>query len=210
VKRAVLFDYDDTLVRTRESKYLALQAVARRHYGLELPSEHIDAHWGCPYQELFRALFGAVEHDTARAIARYEALDAQFPLHAYPDARRVLDALARTSLVGIVTAASRGRVEEQLVALGLREPVSLLQTAEDTSFHKPDPRVFEPALAELSRRGIERSAITYVGDSLRDHAAARGAGITFWGVLRGTTSEQDFESLGVSVVPSLEALLEVI
>ncbi len=210
MQRAVLFDYDDTLVRTRESKYLALQAVALRHYELELSTERLDEHWGAPYQELFQSLFSAVEQDIGRAIARYEALDAEFPLQPYPDARRVIDHLARRSLVGVVTAASRSRVEAQLAAFDLREPLSLLQTAEDTSFHKPDPRVFEPALAELERRGIPRSAVTYVGDSLRDHAAARDAGLAFWGILRDTTSREDFERHHVNVVPSLEALLDVL
>lgn len=31
---AILFDYDDTLVRTQECKFAALRAVAERHYAL--------------------------------------------------------------------------------------------------------------------------------------------------------------------------------
>jgi HAD superfamily hydrolase (TIGR01549 family) len=210
MRRAVLFDYDDTLVGTRACKYLALQAVAQRHYRVELSTARIDEHWGAPYEQLFRSLFAAFEPDIGRAIAHYEALDAEFPLHAYPDAERVLHAFAERSLVGIVTAASRARVEQQLTSFRLIRPLSLLQTAEDTPFHKPDPRVFDPTLAELARRGIERSAVTYVGDSLRDYAAARDAGLAFWGVLGRTTSQEEFERLGVNVVPSLDALLDVV
>ncbi len=210
MRRAVLFDYDDTLVGTRECKYLALQAVAKRHYRVELSAARIDEHWGAPYEQLFHSLFGAFETNIERAIAHYEALDAEFPLHAYPDAEHVLHALAERFVVGIVTAASRTRVAQQLTSFGLLQPLSLLQTAEDTSFHKPDPRVFEPALAKLAELGVDRRSITYVGDSLRDYAAARDAGLTFWGVLRGTTSQEEFQRLGVNVVPSLEALLGVI
>ncbi|MEO8901112.1 MAG: HAD hydrolase-like protein [Polyangiaceae bacterium] len=85
--QAVLFDYDDTLVRTRQCKYLALQALAQREYGFELTSARLDEHWGIAYLELFRRLFGAVEPDIARAITRYEALDAEFPMSAYPDTK---------------------------------------------------------------------------------------------------------------------------
>ena len=66
--KAVLFDYDDTLVRTRLCKYRALQAVGSRYYGIELLDADIDLHWGVAYEALFQNLFGAVEEDVRRAM----------------------------------------------------------------------------------------------------------------------------------------------
>jgi phosphoglycolate phosphatase-like HAD superfamily hydrolase len=95
--KAVLFDYDDTLVQTRRCKYRALGALGSRHYSLELTDAGIDRHWGIAYHELFRALFGAVEPDLSLAISRYEALDGEFAMTAYPETRSTLTALPTTS-----------------------------------------------------------------------------------------------------------------
>ncbi|MGC4095091.1 MAG: HAD-IA family hydrolase [Polyangiaceae bacterium] len=204
---AVLFDYDDTLVQTRLCKYRALRALGSRHYGLQLSDAEIDRHWGIAYVELFRQLFGAVEPQLERAIQRYEALDAEFSMTAYPEALPVLRALASRMPIGIVTAAGRSIVERQLNLLGF-PPLAVLQTAEDTPHHKPDPRVFAPALACLRALGVESARVHYVGDSLKDFEAARGAGLTFVGILRGTTRPEEFAAAGAETVESLDALLE--
>ena len=205
---AVLFDYDDTLVQTRQCKYQALQALAQRHYGFELSAAELDEHWGIAYLELFRRLFGAVEHDIDRAVKRYEELDAEFAMRAFPDTRRVLAALSERHLIGIVTAAGRSIVERQLRELGIdASMLVLLQTAEDTPHHKPDPRVFEPALAVLAQRGTVPESVTYVGDSLKDYFAARDAGLRFFGILRGTTTQRAFVDAGARTIDSLDELL---
>jgi phosphoglycolate phosphatase-like HAD superfamily hydrolase len=207
--RAILFDYDDTLVRTRQCKYAALRAVASRHYGFELSASELDRHWGVAYRALFQALFGGVESDLERAIRFYEALDGEFAITAYPETQRVLGALLERGPVGIVTAAGRSIALGQMERLGFPlARLAMVQTAEDTPFHKPDPRVFEPAIAAVERLGVGRDGITYVGDSLADFEASRGAGLAFVGVLRGTTSAEAFALAGATVVESLDELLE--
>ena len=206
--RAFLFDYDDTLVQTRQCKFRALQALATRNYQLELSDAELDRHWGVAYGELFQRLFGAVEPDLSRVISAYEALDSEFEMTAYEESLRVLEALQVRHLVGVVTAAGRSIVERQMSRLGFAVTgLVLLQTAEDTPHHKPDPRVFEPALRELAKHGVGAGDTTYVGDSLKDFHAARDAGLGFVGVLRGTTSKREFSEAGATTVESLDALL---
>ncbi|MEO8901113.1 MAG: HAD family hydrolase [Polyangiaceae bacterium] len=119
-----------------------------------------------------------------------------------------LTSLGERHLVGIVTAAGRNIVERQLHALGIdAASLAVLQTAEDTPHHKPDPRVFEPALAKLAQRGVPPASVTYVGDSLNDYRAARDAGLQFLGILRGTTTEQAFHDAGARTIDSLAELL---
>jgi len=207
--KAVLFDYDDTLVQTRQSKYRALRALGSRHYSLDLTDADVDRHWGIAYEALFRALFGAVEPDLALAISRYEALDDEFPMIAYPDTLHTLTAFAERGLIGVVTAAGRSIVKRQMRELNFPlARLAVLQTAEDTPHHKPDPRVFAPATAALIKLGVELSQTSYVGDSLKDYQAARDAGMRFVGVLRGTTSAQEFAAAGAETVESLDALLD--
>lgn len=209
--QAVLFDYDDTLVQTKESKFAALRAIAVRHYELHLTDEAIRAHWGIPYQQLFRNLFGRVETDVARVIRLYEAVNDEFPIEPYPEALNVLRQLGERVAVGIVTSAGRAIVARQLGRIGIAlEELAVFQTADDTSIHKPDPRVFEPALERLAAKGIARTSVLYVGDSLRDFEAARGAGLDFRGVLRGTTSALEFEAARAPYLKDLGALVDLV
>ena len=206
--KAVLFDYDDTLVDTRTCKYAAIKEVARRHYDSVLTDLQIDQYWGIAYRQLFERLFVHLDNDVDRVILRYEELDEAFAMTAFGDTRRTLDALLVEYHVGIVTAAGRTLVERQLRRLELPvERLAVLQTAEDTLHHKPDPRVFEPALARLFELGVQRQHVTYVGDSLNDFAAARDAGLSFFGILRGTTSRADFERAGARTLEALDDLL---
>ncbi|HWO11704.1 MAG TPA: HAD family hydrolase [Polyangiaceae bacterium] len=209
--QAILFDYDDTLVQTKECKFAALRAIAQRHYALTLSDEVIREHWGVAYEQLFRALFGAVEADVARVIARYEAVNDEFPIAPYPEVLGVLRRLRQRVAIGIVTSAGRALAARQLERIGLApSELSVFQGADDTPLHKPDPRVFEPALAVLAARNISRDAVLYVGDSLRDFAAARGAGLDFIGVLRGTTTPREFEAAGARYCRDLEALIPLL
>lgn len=207
--RAVLFDYDDTLVQTKEAKFLALRALGQRFYGKELTDADIWPHWGVAYERLFQALFGDVEMSIARAITRYESLDAEFPITPYPDALNVLKTLQASVPVGIVTSAGRSVVVPQLRRMGFDlEALALVQTAEDTSVHKPDPAVFAPALATLGALGIRPAELLYVGDSLRDFDAARSAGLMFRGVRHGTTTRREFAEAGAKCIDGLAHLVD--
>jgi len=87
--------------------------------------------------------------------------------------------------IGIVSNAS-GQIEGILatqgvcqVGLGAGVPVSVVIDSHVVGYAKPDPRVFEPALAVLASQGItDRSRIGYVGDSfINDVAGAAAAGL---------------------------------
>lgn len=207
--RAVLFDYDDTLVRTRQCKFAAIVALAERHYRAELPIARIEALWGIPYRELFARLFEGLDSDTDLVIERYEALNAEFPIVAYEDAVETIEALlARHLHVGVVTSAG-DIARRQMVAVGIPlERLAVLQTASDTPHHKPDPRVFVPALAQLRERDVPADATVYVGDSLNDYRAAHGAGLRFVGVHGRTTELVEFQRFGVQSVASLRELAD--
>jgi phosphoglycolate phosphatase-like HAD superfamily hydrolase len=207
-RRAVLFDYDDTLVQTRACKYRAIQAMAERHYGARIAAEVIDQHWGVPYEALFRRLFAQLDADLERVIRRYEALDDEFPIVPYIDAIATLEALlARELAIGVVTSAGE-IVFAQMAAVGIPfARFAFVQTARDTAYHKPDPRVFAPALEKLEVLGIAADAITYVGDSLSDYHAAQAAGLAFLGIHDRTTEASAFAEAGARSLPSLAALL---
>jgi phosphoglycolate phosphatase-like HAD superfamily hydrolase len=85
-----------------------------------------------------------------------------------------------------------------------------IQTEDDTIYHKPDSRVFEPALKWLTKEKIQPGEVIYVGDSLNDMRAAIDAGLQFLGVQTGLTSLEEFQqnqSSGIQQLIELTRLL---
>jgi phosphoglycolate phosphatase len=207
--RAIVFDYDDTLVQTKRTKYQAIQALGERYYHIALTPAMIDAHWGSPHTEFYAQLFKSVETDLTTLLERRQLLSDEFPNLAYEDAREVLEYLIGRYPIGLVTASGREMLDSELLYLEL--PVQqflFVQTSEDTLYHKPDPRVFDLTKARLHALGISPAETLYVGDSLKDLQAARGAQFQFVGIGHITTNPDDFDAEGASWVPNLSALMQ--
>jgi phosphoglycolate phosphatase-like HAD superfamily hydrolase len=209
--RLVSFDYDDTLVRTRECKTRAVEELARRFYGKQLTEEEIEEAWGEPYSLFFRKLLGDVDSDLGRIVDRYKSLNPEFPVVAYSDATSVVAALLECHFVGIVSACGREQLVGQLAESGFEHTqFSFLIAAEDARFHKPDPRVFEGLEALMSSNGICANEVVHVGDSLRDFLAARAASFDFIGIGRRARDAEAMKTHGARVVGSLTEAMRLI
>lgn len=102
-----------------------------------------------------------------------------------------------------MTASTQSLVLEDLQRLNFPiDDFFAIQTAEDTSFHKPDPRVFDPILTKLRDVAIQQHDIVYIGDGIRDYEAANSAGLSFIGITHGTTTKNHFQELGATTFDS--------
>ena len=204
MRKAFLFDYDDTLVKTRESRFSAIKELGFRFYDYKIEDSNILPHWGKPFNELFYEIFNSQDQDIGRVISRYKEVTLDFPMTAYPDALTVIEELVNNAHLGIVTACSKDMLIPDLKMLKFPiEKFTIIQSAEDTEFHKPNPRVFDPALAKLEKLSISKNNISYIGDSIRDFEAAKQAGLNFVGILRGTSSKEEFDAVGATTITSL-------
>ncbi|MBS0319091.1 MAG: HAD family hydrolase [Proteobacteria bacterium] len=195
--RGVLIDLDDTLVDHRDAHRAALAGVRDRHPALQaVPFEalldesrrvlvdlHHDVQLGrlapdAARVERYRRLFAfAGAHcDTPHAAAATLGRELYQSLRgAVPGARELLVALRERVPVAIVTNNVTVEQEEKLARFALAAHVDALVTSEDVGVAKPDPRIFDAALARLR---IARDEAVMLGDS-REHdvEGARAAGI---------------------------------
>ena len=206
-KLAWLFDLDDTLIKTLETKIHAIQHTGRKYYGVEIPSDTIRSAWGAPFPELMTTLFPK-EANLEEVIAHYTAERSNFPSPAYPRTLQTLRSLGKYHDLGIVTSHTRVYIHSDLAAARIPEALFFhIQTTEDTVHHKPSPRVFDPAIVACRNRGISLSNIRYVGNSLVDYEAANGAGIPFVGIYGHTAPKEDFDRLGIRAIRDIKDLL---
>ncbi len=113
-------------------------------------------------------------------------------------------------LLGIVTAAPHFEVEHFLTHLGLNKAdFFLIQAADESEYHKPDPRVFDMLIALLQERNIRKREILYIGDSLLDFYAAHYAHLQFKAVLTGSTNREQFQTAGLSAEDILNSIVEL-
>lgn len=221
--RAILFDAAGTLIETTSSVGECYSEIAHRH-GVELPAWRLQdafrrVHPGMPPmcfedepEEQIPARERAWWHELVRRTILATDSTARFP-----DFDRYFDALWDHFAAASSWRVRRGAREalRSLRARGLALGVVsnfdlrllvLLQDLEIIDFFdctilpgthrlaKPDPRVFEPALAAL---GASADQSTYVGDQPEvDGAAAAGAGLRFIDVSRLDSLSRLGEVLG--------------
>lgn len=208
--KAILFDLDDTLIRTKESKSQAIIQTAKQFYNLDIKTDQINQHWGKPFRQFMEILFAGVDQpDTV--LKNYASIRDRYPAKAYPDAISVLNKLASDYRIGIISSATRTQVISDLTELSFPiDSFFRIQTMEDTLIHKPDPAVFKPTLTALQAVNIEKSETVYVGDTLFDYYAARDAMINFIGIADRTTPKHKFLEAGARIITNLNELLSIL
>lgn len=210
--RAVIFDLDDTLVKTHRAKWAHHKAVAKKFYGIDLKNEKLRKHWGKPFDKLIYHLYnnsGTLEE--MREV--YLSLEQRFPKELQSNSLNVVNSLLDRGIeVGVVTSIDSESANKDLVCLGFPiKRMLVIQGADITDVHKPDPDVFLPIFKKLESRGIDKNKIVYVGDALIDYEASRDAGIDFIAVMTGLDSVAEFRNVGVSkIIGDIGELLNLI
>lgn len=205
--KAVLFDHDDTLVGTIEAKWAEHKHIARTFYNKELLDEEIKLHWGKPLPTLVGLLYDT--DDIQTAMNHNKAIHKDFPKILREDTLPTIKALRKAGKkIGVITATSRFSLDYDLESLGISKDLfDYMQTEENTKHHKPDHRVFHPAIKWLKQHSIKPHQTLYVGDGLHDMKAAVGASFEFIGITTGLTTLKDFAAHDALAIARLKEIL---
>ena len=177
--RALIFDFDGLLVDTELPAFQAWQEIYAEH-GCRLSPEDWAACLGGsgeefdPCADIERQLGRPIDRAAvlARRRARKAALVAGQP--ALPGVLAYLDAARRLGLkVGLASSSPRSWVADHLARLGLLDRFDCLKRADDVARVKPDPALFQAALAAL---GVRPEEAIVLEDSANGLLAAKRAG----------------------------------
>jgi HAD superfamily hydrolase (TIGR01549 family) len=176
--RAVLFDWDGTLVNSAETSYRAYQGMFRV---LGIPFD----------REAYGRTYSPNWHRTYEALAlprdRWDEADAIWLEHyarerneLLPGAAEALERLhAAGHAQGIVSSGERTRVTQEMRDLRVEAYFTEVVCGGDTAERKPHP---EPLLVALARMGLRPDEAAYVGDSPEDVEMAQSAGVFAIGI----------------------------
>jgi phosphoglycolate phosphatase len=190
--KAVLFDFDDTLVKTKEIRYKALKEAGRTFYNINISDQEIDKYWGQPFNPFISGIFRSL--DTPEKLTEnYKSILHKYPNEPFPKTNGVLKTLSKKYLLGVISSSHpdliRGGMESTKIDPNL---FFFIQSFFDTDVHKPNPEVFLPTIEKLKTKNIDKSEIIYVGDAIDDYEAASNAGLHFCGIANRTVNVSVF------------------
>ncbi|EKJ87798.1 HAD-IA family hydrolase [Leptospira meyeri] len=181
--KAILFDYDDTLVQTRKTRYQTIYKLSDELFKTKITEKEIDEAWGLPAEKFLLKLFGRFSSDIHylwSVYLEFSKKDLNIPhIHAFD----FINKYQNSFKFGIVTSSSEKVVFRELNELQIDTNLFLqIQTSDHTSVHKPNPKVFEPIFGLLKNKKINKDEVIYIGDSPADYESASKFGFQFLGI----------------------------
>jgi HAD superfamily hydrolase (TIGR01549 family) len=204
--RAVIFDWDGTLVDTSETSY---RSYVRMFASFSIPFDR-DTYartYSPNWYHTFRCV-GLPEELWAEADERWLAFFAEEKNELIDGAGELLAELTSRGIAsGIVTSGGRDRVTRELHGHGLMSHFAHCVFGSDVTNKKPHP---EGLLLCLDRLGVQPEDAVYVGDSPEDVTMARTAGVFSVAVPGGYPNREALLAIGPDhVAESLRALSAV-
>ncbi len=208
--RALIFDFDGTLVDASEAICYSFNAVFEKLGHEQVECADIRRMIGRPLREMFRSFFpDASPDDIERYVAEYRSVFRPVSVglsRPLPGAREVIPLLAERFSLAIVTSRAGAGTKRILEAIGLLHSFSVIVGIEDVIRAKPDP---EPVVKAINQLGIEAAAVAMVGDTPDDIQAAKAAEVLAIGIASGAFSPEELSAAGADgVVNSLQDLAE--
>lgn len=194
-RTAVCFDLDDTLYDYHDYARAGLRAAAdlvHRRSGKHVHGDLLSAYFD---PRVDGGTFDALLEDYDLPSLTVDDLvdayhDADTPLDPYPEAERVLDALASKHALALVTDGRGGHAK--LDRLGIRDHFETVLVTHDYGRSKHERGVFEDVLADLD---VHPTRATYVGDDPRvDFRAPNEVGMTTVRLRRGRYTDLEPET----------------
>lgn len=199
--RAVLFDVDGTLVDSNEA-HVDAWAVAFREAGHPQEVDDIRLQIGKGGDLLVPALWPEANEEQRKAAA--EAQGRHFKsaylrhIKPFPGARDLLVRVKESKRTIILASSAKGEeVNYYLRLLDAKNLVDAITSADDVEASKPEPDIFEAALAKA---GVEANAAIAVGDTVYDVEAAQRVGIATIGLTSGPFDQAQLKDAGAVAV----------
>jgi HAD superfamily hydrolase (TIGR01549 family) len=179
--RAVLFDWDGTLIDSAESTFRAYARLFQG-FGIGFGRADFERTYSPDWRRTYAGM-GLPRERWPQADAEFLRLYAEAPPGLLPGAADALGRLAGAGLrLGVVTSGDRQRVIADVARTGLHGRFESLVYGTDVAQRKPHPEGLLRALEEL---GVATGEAAYVGDSPEDVEMARAAGALALGVPGG-------------------------
>jgi HAD superfamily hydrolase (TIGR01509 family) len=202
--RAVLFDWDGTLVNSADKTYHCYVHVFGG-FGIRFDRERFEQTYSPDWRQTYAAV-GLPREQWALADARWIDCYQGTTSALVPGTKEALTRIRAHNLrQGLVSSGDGRRVRQELETLGVAGFFEAVVCGGDTARRKPDP---EPLVAALDRLGLDPAEAAYVGDSPEDVQMAQAASVYTIGIPGGFPNRQALTASAPDILaPSLDDAL---
>lgn len=198
--KAVILDFDDTLCLTEEQGFENINRSLEKMGRPLVNRETFRKHWGKDYVTGIQKWSPGIDVETFKGVFHkvFEEGTTSNSVDIVPEQNlKALDTLIeRNYKVIVLTSRTHPELKHVLQPDNtLMKRVEAFYYKDNTEFHKPDPRAFSHIEAV---HGWSPRECVYVGDSIGDANAAKGAGLHFIASLEsGIRTVSDFKDYNV-------------
>lgn len=207
---ALLFDLDGTLVDGAAAIHDAFEHALRETGMPPVPRARVAAMIGVPLRLMFRELCAVDDADAALLVRAYRArFEEAAPrlVRPTPGAAEALAAYEGVPMAVVTTKAAEP-ARTVLRALGFERHFSLVIGVDSVMRPKPDP---EGARVAIARLGVRAARTVFVGDTIMDVLAGRGAGARTIAVANGHGDRGELEAATPdALIPDLTHLTNAV
>jgi phosphoglycolate phosphatase-like HAD superfamily hydrolase len=191
----LIFDLDDTLVQTHKKAYEKTLAIAKT-FGKVLSFQDFRKAYGkMDFPSCVNFWFDDVDSKEFRS--RYNTIRKQYPYEPVGNISGLLQKLAQENEIGILTNSTPEGTDYKLNCLGFPESkrnfFEFIYHKENSVAPKPDPRQIQI----INSNGFSLDEMVYIGDNVRDFEFASAGGISFYAVLTGLETKNNFLNVGL-------------
>ena len=208
----LIFDVDGTLIDSVKAHAAAWQK-AFREFGFDFPFDRIRGQIGKGSDELLKEFLSGEDIDRVGeklSHRRAEIFKEEHMRHVrpFPRVRELFERIrADGHQLVLGTSATGPELETYMKLLGIEGMTDGQTSADDAEKSKPNPDIFEAALAKVEGARPEDALV--FGDTPYDAIAAKRGGMRPVGVLCGGFSEEQLREAGcVAVFPDVAGILE--
>lgn len=211
--KAVVFDFDGTLMDTESCAYDAFCGIYSEHgHRLELESWAVGiGTQGAfdPYADLERLTGSPVDRALVKARFNEEHEKNLAKIALFPGVIARLEEARRLGLsIGLASSSDRAWIERHLGKQGIRDYFQTVRSSDDVERVKPDPALYRLAVEAL---GVQPHEAIAFEDSVNGLRAAKAAGLFGVAIPNAVTAKMDFAEADLTL-KSLEqrSLAEII
>lgn len=182
--KAVLFDFDGTLINTNQLIFASYQHAFQTVLGRDITKKEIQSLYGRPlYSSL--SVYGEYQDALYSVYREYNAAHHDAMIQKFEGASEGVRALQRQGKkLAVVTSKRLVTLQKGLEFLDIADCFDVLITPDDTDRHKPDPM---PIQLACDRLDVVPEHAVMVGDSIFDFQSGREAGTQLAAVTYSTT-----------------------
>ena len=201
--RAVIFDVDGTLIDSVDL-HAAAWVEALRHFGIEAAFGDVRGQIGKGGDQLLPLFVPKerLERDEDEISEYRSALfkrDYLSRVRAFPGVPALFQKIrASGRKIALASSGKADEVENYARIAGITDLLDVSTTADDAEHSKPEPDIFQAALAKLAPIPAEECVV--IGDTPWDVIAATRAGLRTIGVLSGGFPESELREAGAIAI----------